>query len=189
VCCYLVEVQFYTLVDSSALHGTSNKPSSANSFSFAPSFKIGKDVVDYLYLFLVFTKKTPWAMCSCQAPRNQRFETSIQCKDSVDLHVVPLQNMVFGCEDEWWHEYRGGNKIESTIFLWCWNGLGLNLHHASLRGNACPHQICIGMILLCMWFHHFCENVLCWIILHVGSGEEIHSWALQGLLGPPWKYF
>jgi hypothetical protein len=59
------------------LHGALNEPSIANSFNFAPSFEvggdapsfevggdalsfeIGGDVVDYIYLFFIFTKKTP----------------------------------------------------------------------------------------------------------------------------------
>jgi hypothetical protein len=50
------------------LHGALNEPSIANSFNFAPSFEvggdalsfeIGGDVIDYIYLFFIFTKKTP----------------------------------------------------------------------------------------------------------------------------------
>ncbi len=78
------------------MHGALDEPSGANSFNFAPSFEvggdapsfeIGGDVVDYIYLFFIFTIKTPWAMCSYQALGNQRFEIFTQCKDYVDLHV------------------------------------------------------------------------------------------------------
>jgi hypothetical protein len=50
------------------LHGALNEPSGANFFNFAPSFEVGgdalsfetgRDVVDYIYLFFIFTKKTP----------------------------------------------------------------------------------------------------------------------------------
>lgn len=33
--------------------------------------------------------------------------------------------LVFGCEDEWWHAYYGGNEDKFAISLWCWRFLGL----------------------------------------------------------------
>jgi hypothetical protein len=89
-CCYLVEIQFCTFFNFSALHNALDESRSANSFNFAPSFEVGRDApsfeiggdfVNYIYLFFIFTKKTPWTMCSYQVLENQRFETFAQCKD------------------------------------------------------------------------------------------------------------
>jgi hypothetical protein len=58
--CYLVEAQLCTFINFSALHGTLDEPSGANSLNFAPSlkvggdalsFEIGKDAIDYIFFF------------------------------------------------------------------------------------------------------------------------------------------